>query len=140
MQVKTCYECKIEKPINKFKFRTDTSTYRGICKPCQNAQARKRPNYQKWHRENKHIVAEHSFKAKLKKFYNLTMEQYKLMRQSQNDLCASCGELKPLVIDHCHKTGKVRGLLCVHCNCGLGAFYDTVPKLESAIKYLQKHK
>ena len=43
-------------------------------------------------------------------------------------------------IDHCHKTNKIRGLLCHHCNIGLGNFNDNVVNLQLAIKYLEKNK
>ena len=50
-----------------------------------------------------------------------------------------CGKDEKLVVDHDHKTGKVRGLLCNHCNRGLGHFRDNVKFLEDAVKYLMDH-
>ena len=54
--------------------------------------------------------------------------------------CALCGErfttANPSVVDHCHKTGNVRGLLCMNCNQGLGKFKDNVDFLASAAMYL----
>jgi len=64
----------------------------------------------------------------------------------QNGKCAICkkpetrktgNKIRELSIDHCHKTGKVRGLLCDSCNNGLGRFKDSVKLLESALKYLK---
>ena len=52
------------------------------------------------------------------------------------NLCCICGEKQELVIDHDHRTGKVRGLLCGSCNKGLGFFKDNKKYLNSAIKYL----
>ncbi len=71
--------------------------------------------------------------------YGLTREKYDLMVASQNGLCAICRNppgKKGLVIDHCHDTGVVRGLLCHSCNIGLGALGDTAEALHRAIKYL----
>lgn len=75
--------------------------------------------------------------------YGITAKQYSLMLSEQDNLCAIC--VLPFSrfkhgahVDHCHTTGKVRGLLCHGCNVGLGYFRDSIPSLKSAIKYLQK--
>jgi len=75
--------------------------------------------------------------------YGITLEQYNTMLKAQNYKCAICGnedevEGRKLAIDHCHTTGKVRGLLCGKCNRGLGLFYDNQELLSNAIKYLTK--
>jgi uncharacterized protein YlaI len=59
----------------------------------------------------------------------------------QKGCCAICGKHqtilnKTLNVDHCHKTGKIRGLLCTNCNHGLGKFYDNAEVLKVAINYL----
>ena len=59
----------------------------------------------------------------------------------QDGKCAICGkrdELRRLALDHCHKTGKLRGLLCMQCNTGLGQFRDDTNLLQKAITYLSK--
>lgn len=78
---------------------------------------------------------------RIKSKYGITPEQYNLLKQNQNNKCKICGKDEAmtrngLVIDHDHKTGKVRGLLCSSCNTGLGRFKDSVNYLEQAIKYL----
>lgn len=79
-----------------------------------------------------------------KKLYNLTIESYNLMLEQQNNSCAICDSKSPgrggsnFHVDHCHTTGKVRGLLCTKCNMGLGYFNDDIEALKKAIKYLQK--
>lgn len=75
--------------------------------------------------------------------YGLTFEQYDAMLLEQNGACAICGKVEKhsskgvLSIDHDHKSGKIRGLLCDTCNRGLGHFYDNVSLLHNAIKYLK---
>lgn len=70
--------------------------------------------------------------------YGLTPEQFEAMASSQNYVCAICGDYDPkgLHIDHCHATGRIRGLLCVNCNTGIGSFKDDHRRLERAIAYL----
>lgn len=75
---------------------------------------------------------------KLKYKYGLTKEQYTEMKIKQQNLCAICECEKPLVVDHCHKQNKVRGLLCDACNRGLGCFRDNSHNLISATNYLIK--
>lgn len=76
------------------------------------------------------------------KIYGITPQIYNDIFEKQNGVCAICGNIqdrknrKMLAVDHCHNTGKVRGLLCDKCNIGLGHF-DNVKDLELAINYLQ---
>lgn len=90
---------------------------------------------------------EEVFKHGLWKKYKLRLEDYLLMRQAQKNRCKICGRVFDelnragssagnCVVDHCHVTGKVRGLLCSHCNLGLGHFFDNPKLLTSAITYL----
>lgn len=83
----------------------------------------------------------------LQREYKISYPEYRDMLKSQEDKCAICGgegfkmqahhKIK-LVVDHCHKTGKVRGMLCHNCNRGLGLFQDSVDFLQHASDYLQK--
>ena len=63
------------------------------------------------------------------------------LHQAQDGKCAICGkepEDRRLAMDHCHATGRIRGLLCMHCNVGLGMFKDKKELLEQAIAYLSR--
>lgn len=65
--------------------------------------------------------------------------------ESQEGRCAICGipeEESPrvLVVDHCHKTGETRGLLCGQCNTGIGMMKDNIETVRNAVKYLEQHK
>jgi len=76
------------------------------------------------------------------KQYNLTPEEYLELKQSQDCKCKICGKeeknnKKALAIDHCHTTGKVRGLLCDTCNRGIGYLKDDISILKKAIEYLK---
>lgn len=78
--------------------------------------------------------------------YKITLSDYERMHEDQGGLCKICGgegfvmashhKLK-LVVDHCHETSVVRGLLCHNCNRGLGLFQDNVSFLNNAIEYLK---
>lgn len=80
----------------------------------------------------------------IKSLYGLSKEDFFDFVEKQNNKCALCE--KPFIdfsrtnlhIDHCHETNKVRGLLCMQCNVGLGMLGDTVEGLTRAIKYLTK--
>jgi hypothetical protein len=73
----------------------------------------------------------------LRRNYGFTHDQYVEMYNSQNGQCSICNDYYPqLCMDHCHSTGRVRGLLCNPCNKGLGHFRDNPIFLKSAIDYL----
>ena len=76
----------------------------------------------------------------LKYTFGISLEQYNEMLKKQGSVCAICKEKcksgKNLAVDHCHTTGKIRGLLCSNCNRGLGLFTDDKIKLSNAIIYL----
>jgi hypothetical protein len=86
-------------------------------------------------------VKESKEKSRLKKIYNLTLTQYNELKRKQNNCCTICGKKskRRLSVDHNHKTGKIRGLLCHKCNAALGFFDEDINVLKNAIKYLRKH-
>lgn len=81
-------------------------------------------------------------RARLKK-YGLTPEALTALTERQGDRCAIC--MRPpnvgarLDVDHCHISGKIRALLCRHCNTGLGLFGDDPERLVLAANYLRQH-
>ena len=95
----------------------------------------------RWYHRNKEKNKDHQLKYK----FGITLEDFDRMVESQNGLCAICGgenvqirgRVVALAVDHNHKTGKVRGLLCNGCNTSLGRFKD-IPMLKKAIKYLEE--
>lgn len=81
---------------------------------------------------------------KMKQSYGIGLPDYMKMYTEQKGKCSVCGNERPnfgkcgLVIDHCHSKGHIRGLLCVHCNTGLGQFRDDPVLLAKAIEYLKR--
>lgn len=75
------------------------------------------------------------------KVYNLTVEEFEDLRKFQNNRCAICQKeyTKTFLVDHDHKTGRVRGLLCRKCNTGLGQFCDDPQILWDACLYLERN-
>lgn len=80
-------------------------------------------------------------KNDLKKKYNISPEDYDKMFKDQQGRCAICNSTstKALHVDHNHETGKIRALLCYHCNVGLGHFKESLNLLDRAKEYLCKH-
>lgn len=82
----------------------------------------------------------------MRRKYGLTPEEVDTLFEAQHGRCRICtvvlmrggSEAQSMAIDHCHETGKVRGILCHHCNRGLGFFKDDVARLRNAIHYLKE--
>jgi DNA-binding sugar fermentation-stimulating protein len=93
--------------------------------------------------EKRRAVAERAHFYNLRAKYGVSRMDFELMEMRQGGLCAICK--KPcsvgqrLGVDHCHETGKIRGLLCRKCNVGLGFFMDNPRLLQAAIVYLDRH-
>ena len=99
----------------------------------------------KWQDANPERVKLTRWKRQLRKMYGLTIEEYEAMLRTQQGRCASCNDaltdkLHGRHIDHCHATGKVRGILCGGCNIALGHAKDDVERLKSLIRYLEKSR
>ena len=77
------------------------------------------------------------------KYYGMSHDDVELEKKKQNNKCSICGnEFKDKNgehVDHDHKTGLYRALLCRGCNTGLGNFKESISNLERAIEYLRKH-
>jgi hypothetical protein len=136
-----CSVCKEEKPLSEFPMRKTHRPGKPVsqCTACRVA-------YNKAYRaKNKEKVLEIERKSKLKMTYGITVDQYDALLHRQDGKCAICAAKKPggrtkmFFIDHCHSTGKVRGLLCMRCNTGLGLFLDNPKFLLNAISYLKEN-
>ena len=73
--------------------------------------------------------------------YGITLEQWHTIFEQQGNRCAICGvtETRGWCVDHCHSTGRVRGILCHPCNTGIGFMEEDTERLSRAIDYLRSH-
>jgi len=133
--MKKCTKCGIEKPLSEYyKDKSRWDNLRNSCKICDKLKSHL------WRQKDKDVTRKCWRNSKLKKKYKIDEQCYLDMKQKQDNKCAICkkelgfGYLS--AIDHCHKTGKVRGILCRGCNLGLGNFCDSIQALKSAIEYL----
>ncbi len=160
---RVCTVCKQEKSISDFgKHACMSDGVRSNCKACGVKAVvdhnKKHPELKKvrneryrekhkekvlamtreWRKNNPEVVRKHN----LKKYFGLTVQDYDDMYIGQGGCCAICGTHQSrlklrLAVDHCHDTGKIRGLLCGSCNTALGLLKDNPDVLYNAIKYLE---
>jgi hypothetical protein len=107
-----------------------------------------------FHRRQRHreyLTPQYKKDAYLRTKYGISLKQFEYLYNKQVGACAICqspekyvnvktGLVKQLAVDHCHETGKIRGLLCQQCNQMLGMSGDNVARLFSAIMYLENAK
>lgn len=110
----------------------------------QRTQYHKSPARKAYALNHKDEMYLNSFKHSLRKFYNITIEEYYNMFDRQNGRCAICGIhqndcYRKFSVDHDHGTKKVRGLLRHDCNLGIGQLKENVDILYNAIFYLENH-
>lgn len=116
---------------NSEKVRAYNQKYR------ENNREKARAQRKKWRAENPSKARS----IRLKGEYGITLEEYQRRFEEQGGVCAICRkppDKKPLAVDHCHKTGRVRGLLHVRCNSGLGMYDDNPEALRAAAAYLER--
>lgn len=125
---KICIDCGVELPPESFPVHKHPAGYKGVislprCIPCNKV----------WKN-----------KSHLARKYGLSIEEYENLLNEQGYKCSICGcngsgeDKNKFVVDHCHTTGKVRGLLCWPCNIGIGMFKDNSDLLEKVIQYLKR--
>lgn len=128
--VKTCGKCKLSKSITEFlKRRQGEPGYRHWCKSCVNAG--NKANYYKT-KKQKHTKY-------VARTYNIDYDSLLALQGGACAICRTTNSGKRMFhIDHCHTTGKVRGLLCSNCNVGIGNLRDNIDILKSAVAYLER--
>ena len=123
-----CPDCKTVKPIDEFpRNRGDRSGYHSYCKPCHNARGV----------ETKQRLYGGNREYHLRRRYGIGEKEFGELLAEQGGVCAICGAANPEHVDHDHRNGWVRGILCFNCNGGLGQFRDNVGHLSEAITYLK---
>jgi predicted transcriptional regulator YheO len=134
MKTRNCAKCRTE-------FQTKAKVGRGFsyCRSCCSEKRKL-----EW-KNNKTRIAAQNKASHIKRLYGLSKQEYENLLNSQSGMCAICNTdrstkegWRSLSVDHCHKTGKVRGLLCQNCNTSLGKFQDNIQILMRAIEYLKK--
>lgn len=137
--ISTCKKCKSLIRKSKYTKKIPQPTIDGTrwCTHCK-----KFKNVEEFYRDR--TICQNCLKIHYRrKTYGITEEEFNSMLETQNMECAICGGIRKikedtLCVDHCHKTNKVRGLLCNHCNTALGKFEDNIELLSRAIIYLNK--
>jgi hypothetical protein len=156
MENKTCSKCKVAQPVSSFTlYKTGklAGKYRSHCRTCSSAQVKD------WSRRNKaHLLARQrryyveNYKMSIRAHmvrYGKNEEWYLATLEKQHGLCAICelperakrkdGKIQRLCVDHDHRTGVVRGLLCTACNNRLGMLekHEWIPKAQSYLTQYQ---
>lgn len=133
-----CNACGVEKPNREF-WRSSISRT-GLMANCADCTAATNRNSHATSKGRGKHRARH-----LQICFGITVEQYNELLADQSGGCGICGrtaaEVDPrqeLAVDHCHKTGKVRGILCKHCNFAIGRLGDDIDGLLRALTYLRK--
>lgn len=151
--MKICTKCKENKNFSEYYPRYATGKYFPQCKSCYKQYRKDNEDYIKeyqnteehkeskklWRIKNRKKTKEYA----LKKSFNITLDQYNQMLEEQNYSCAICNRhqnefKRSLAVDHSHKTGEIRGLLCGFCNIGIGNLQDDSEITDRASKYLKK--
>lgn len=115
---KICTKCKVDKPLSAKYFPLHNKTKSGFDSWCKSCRATYRSETRRGHYRD--MISDEALKDIIE-----TIKE-----------CVICGAEENLVVDHCHKTNIVRGMLCNHCNRGLGHFKDDPQLLEFARIYL----
>lgn len=136
---KVCSKCRTEKSVDDFTASSRTSDRRQAwCRRCT-ADA----SLTHWRAKS----YDERTAANLMRLYGITWDDFQERLTSQDGVCAICrrperrrfrGRVARLVVDHCHRTGRVRGLLCSDCNVAIARFSDSVDVLRAAVAYLER--
>jgi hypothetical protein len=136
---KKCSRCQQVKPLSEFNRATKSKDgYQWHCNACRKLHNKARYKYD----------LEVNRSKNLKRLYGMSPEEYQAMFTAQNGVCAVCGQpetsldsrtrqVKNLQVDHCHKTGIVRALLCKECNNALGLLHDDPERIRLLLNYVE---
>ena len=125
---KRCPSCCTTKPFSEYtKSRRRKNGVDVYCRECANKRGkvfRQKPEYIEVRRARHY-----------ERRYGLTLDEYNALFERQGGVCALCGQSSRtnLAVDHCHETGRVRGLLCTGCNSALGRFGDQLDVIVAKV-------
>ncbi|MEO3780270.1 endonuclease VII domain-containing protein [Micromonospora sp. B11E3] len=125
--MKWCPDCDQVKPLEDFPRTRKASGRHSYCKPCHNARGK----------ETAQRLYGGTREYHLRRRYGIGEKEVQELLAEQGGVCAVCGDPDPEHVDHDHRTGWVRGILCFNCNGGLGQFRDSPTRLARAITYLR---
>ena len=117
---KVCRMCGTEKPLSEYYERSESGLTRNECRDC--------------------MIEAHRYK----KLGVCNTEYHKMLAQQHGKCCICASTLNSsrytkFAVDHDHRTGKVRGLLCTACNTAIGLMKDSPLRMEQAAQYLRRH-
>lgn len=130
---KDCSNCEKRKDKSEFYWDNRRDRIDSWCKECRKAAHRE------YYEANREQALAYARDYRLKAEYGISQKDYEDLYEQQEGKCALCGkeeQTKPLYIDHCHDTGRIRGLLCPPCNSALGALGDSPKAIKQALKYV----
>src|SRR6267154_2642698 len=131
---KVCRKCKNEKSLDCFyKHANNRDLLKHECKDCLNKSSLK------YYFNNKENLVEKRKDYHFQSNYGLSKEQVDNMKEAQENICPICLTVSKYVVDHDHKTGNVRGLICNSCNLAVAYLENNPGWADKAIAYLEKH-
>ena len=138
-----CQKCSRDLPDDAF---SDWGLSRGECRECtsrrnreygQSNRQRRNERLRAWRKANPEAARQKDLRARLKRKYGLAPEHVDEMNEAQDGRCLLCDSTtRTLVVDHCHATGRVRGLLCRSCNTIVGQVEMSPLLIERLVGYL----
>lgn len=133
-----CKDCGLVKSLTEF-YKAHGDYHQPRCKKCHHIRTKR------WYKEHPEAQKKTDRECQLKRKYGITTADYDQLLLKQNFACAIClvrpnPTDKRLAVDHCHSTGKVRGLLCSCCNTALGKFREDPELLRKGALYVENNK
>lgn len=153
---KVCTRCNTDKPLSAYyPGRGETLGLKAECKECWSARTRRWYESNKdrkaarnadWRKANPDRIAVITRRSNLRRKFDITVADYDAMLAAQGGRCAACGStdngdrrFDSFPVDHDHRSGKIRGLLCSRCNKALGLLDDDPDRLMALAAYLLQH-
>lgn len=137
-EMRQCKVCSRVLPIARFRLvrqKGRTPFRQTKCRECE-------CEFTKAYARRNHVYRDSQATSSRRHWYDVTDNTYDEVLQAQGGVCAICEQApkgKLLALDHCHKTGRIRGLLCTRCNLALGHFGDSLSLLVRAAAYIEYH-